>query len=180
MIINSSDETIYKKQKKGTDSFVVIAPGENKVPRYVTLFCILLLHYISAHVTKYHIFPKNWKIKHYYYYSDWLRERDFDITAFYYKHPRGEYGLNAERKIPLTPQKYFSARVMNKDSSFAKDADYVLVAQQYLEKTTIENQIDVAMSKGKKIGSGNEITFVPESDLFHIFAGMYTINKLIL
>ena len=59
VIINSSDETIYKKQKKGTDNFVVIAPGENKVPRYVTFFCILSLYCFSVYATKYHIFPKN-------------------------------------------------------------------------------------------------------------------------
>ena len=41
------------------------------------------------------------------------------------------------------------------------------MAQQFIERRSIEYQIDVALSKGKRIG--NEITCTPESDPLNIF-----------
>ena len=51
--------------------------------------------------------------------TDWLREDDFDTTAFYHLHPRGENGLNARRKIKLSPHKYFCARIMQREGLFS-------------------------------------------------------------
>ena len=77
--------------------------------------------------------------------------------------------MHADRKVKLTPQKYFSARIMQKGGKFSQDSDYVFVSQQFLEMMKVEKQIDVAMSKGNFSRNGNEVFFVPEANAMNIF-----------
>ena len=81
--------------------------------------------------------------------NNWLRDNDdFDIEAFPWLFSDGKYGLNYKREKPLTPVKYFASKVMNKNAQFAQDADFVFVAQQFVERYLLEGQIDVATRKG--------------------------------
>ena len=81
--------------------------------------------------------------------NNWLRDNDdFDIEAFPWLFSDGKYGLNYKREKPLTPVKYFASKVMNKNPQFSQDADFVFVAQQFVERYLLEGQIDVATRKG--------------------------------
>ena len=103
--------------------------------------------------------------------EEWLREPSFDIDAFPHLHPNGRYGvLDPERPKPITPAKYFPQRILNKNNAFAKDHDYVFMAQAYLERYALERQIDMAMLQGTLDATDeNEIKMVPSDDKFSIF-----------
>ena len=51
--------------------------------------------------------------------SNWLRELDFDVAGFPRHFPDGLYGLFHPRKQKITPQQFFSQRLLNVDKRFA-------------------------------------------------------------
>ena len=81
--------------------------------------------------------------------SDWIRQIDFDVIAFFFLHPTGKNGIYQKREVPLTKARYIDQRINNQNSQWAKNATYVFVAQQYLEKLRVERQISISMQKGK-------------------------------
>jgi hypothetical protein len=95
--------------------------------------------------------------------TNWLRETNFDVNAFPILHPSGKYGLNQERKVPLSLQKYMIQRTMNKDPRFRHQSSYVFMAQQAVERESLEKQINIAGQRGKP-GSGGQV-----QDPFSIF-----------
>ena len=80
--------------------------------------------------------------------SDWLRDKDFDIDAFPDLHVTGKNGLDKSREIPLSRDKYFAQRILDVNPMYAKNPDYVFMAQQAKERHAIERQISMAMSHG--------------------------------
>ena len=80
--------------------------------------------------------------------QEWLREPTFDIDAFPHLHPEGKFGLHYKRPRPISPPKYFAQRVMHYNDKFARDADYIFMAQQYLERHLLESQISMTMKSG--------------------------------
>ena len=81
--------------------------------------------------------------------SDWIRQTNFDVIAFFFLHPTGKNGIDEKRKVALTKARYIDQRINNQNSQWAKNATYVFVAQQYLEKLRVERQISISMQKGK-------------------------------
>ena len=79
-----------------------------------------------------------------------LREDHFDVRAFPKHHPNGQYGVHHSRKQKLTNHKYFNQRLMNEDERFSKDPCYLFMACYYLERQSIENQINIS---GKNLTS---------------------------
>ena len=73
-----------------------------------------------------------------------LREDDFDVRAFPRHHPNGQYGLHHPRTQKLTARMYFNQRLMNQDDRFSKDTCYLFMACYYLERQSIERQIDIS------------------------------------
>ena len=102
---------------------------------------------------------------------EWLREPSFDIEAFPHLFPDGKYGLHFDKRpTKITPAKYFPQRVMNANNIFAKDSDYIFMAQQYLERYALERQIDMSMKSGSFVATeGDQIKMVPTDDKFSIF-----------
>ena len=103
--------------------------------------------------------------------EEWLREPTFDIDAFPHLHPNGRYGvLDPERPKPITPAKYYPQRILNKKNAFAKDHDYLFMAQAYLERFALERQIDISMLQGTlDTTDDTQIKMVPSDDKFSIF-----------
>ena len=60
--------------------------------------------------TVYEIAPGECKLP-----TNWLAEKNFDVTAFPEKFPDGKYGFHYKREIELSPHKYFSQRILNTD-----------------------------------------------------------------
>ena len=113
----------------------------------------------------YNIAPGEGKIP-----TEWLREPSFDIEAFPHLFPDGKYGLHYEREKKLTPSKYFPQRVLNANNIYAKDSDFIFMAQQYLERFALERQIDMSLKSGSFVSTeGDGIKMVPTDDKFSIF-----------
>ena len=103
--------------------------------------------------------------------QEWLREPTFDIDAFPHLHSEGKYGLHyKERPKPISPPKYFAQRLMNYKDKFASDADYMFMAQQYLERHLLEAQICMSMKSGTFMekDDGKQI-LKPSEDKYSIF-----------
>ena len=114
----------------------------------------------------YNIAPGEGKIP-----EEWLREPSFDIEAFPHLFPDGKYGLHFdERPKKITPAKYFPQRVMNENNVYAKDSDYIFMAQQYLERFALERQINMSTLNGSFVTTENDqIKLIPTDDKFSIF-----------
>ena len=100
--------------------------------------------------------------------SDWLRDPNFDVDAFFYLHPDGKHGLKAKRKIDLTPLKYFACRTMSYNQMFARIQEYIFCAQQYIELDQVEKKINVEMQKGRVTDDGNGKTVIPEAECSNV------------
>ena len=83
--------------------------------------------------------------------SDWLRDENHDIKAFPELFPDGRNGLNDKNRTKKVPLKQnYAQKILNKNTKFAKDADFIFVAQQHLERNSFENQISVSVQIGVK------------------------------
>ena len=102
--------------------------------------------------------------------TNWLREKDNDIDSFPELHPEGIYGLDYERSQKLSRHKYFAQRIMNEEPMYSENADYLFMAQQSVERTAIEREINMAMSQGSiKTNDKGEKSYIPSDDAFNIF-----------
>ena len=75
------------------------------------------------------------------------------------KYPYGTGGLGANRKTKLTAKKFFNQRILHADGRFARDVQYLHIAQYAVESKSIQDQIRIAFRKikGRKI-NGKQIT----------------------
>ena len=99
----------------------------------------------------------------------WLREKDFDIAAFPRHHPDGQYGLGHYRDVKISLQEYFTQRLFNVDKRFANDADYLFIAQYYVERNALERQIDISYQKGKIVHTEQGANVVQPNNVFSVF-----------
>ena len=99
--------------------------------------------------------------------SDWIRQHNFDTTAFFWLHYNGSNGINTERSVALTTARYYDQRVCNQNPQWAENATYIFVAQQHIEKMRVEKQISISLQKAK-IKSGGK-TVIPMSETMSIF-----------
>ena len=99
--------------------------------------------------------------------TNFMRDEYFDVKAFPTLHPSGKYGLNHPRDQKLPPVYYFNQRLLNEDQRFAKHAPYLFAAQQYVERTTLESQINISGLKGQRDSTTTDMTRL--SDPFSVF-----------
>ena len=64
--------------------------------------------------------------------------------------PDGKNTLTEQRPHKLLPSKYFQARLMNVDTRFASDPQYIFFAHYLTELNFISSNISIALRKGKK------------------------------
>ena len=102
--------------------------------------------------------------------TNWLREKDNDIDSFPELHVEGKYGLDEPRIQKLSRAKYFGQRIMNENTMYSENPDYVFMAQQACERYAIEREIHMAMSHGSiESSEKGEMSLVPSEDAFNIF-----------
>ena len=114
----------------------------------------------------FHIAPGEGKIP-----GDWLRDTTFDIEAFPHLFPDGKYGLYFDKRPKkISPAKYFPQRILNQNNIFAKDPDYVFMAQMFVERYALEKQINMSLLHGTmvKTDDGRD-KMVPSDDKFSVF-----------
>ena len=98
-----------------------------------------------------------------------MREEHMDARAFPRHHPTGKYGLNHIREFKLSPSQYFNQRLLNEDERFSKDAFYVFMAASFVERHSLERQIDISGVKGKSVSVGGGQVQVHLTDPFDVF-----------
>ena len=90
--------------------------------------------------------------------TDWIREDNHDRVSFPELYPFGIGGLTSRkdpesdkpvRERPIRPHDFCSQRFCSHNRSFSKNADYLFVCQQRLERHLLENNINVFSQKGK-------------------------------
>ena len=101
--------------------------------------------------------------------SNILREDHFDVKAFPKHHPDGQYGLHHQpRKSKLSPQVYFNQRLLNADERFSKDPCYLFMASYYVERLSLERQINISGLRTRPNQTGGEEKPVKLNDVIAV------------
>ena len=75
-----------------------------------------------------------------------LNDKYCEELAFPCLFPKGKFGYKVERKIKLSPVKYFNQRLLNYTKIFASDPD-IFFALSVAQQLKLQNQINIAMKK---------------------------------
>ena len=80
-----------------------------------------------------------------------MTDTDWDIKAFPHLHNfDGTNGKDQERKVSLTPQRYFIQKICNKEPRFSKCSAYLYAAVGFLEERQINRNIALVGRRGLK------------------------------
>jgi len=71
----------------------------------------------------------------------------FEEMAFPHLFPEGKFGWKHNREIPLTTKKYLQKRILDADARFAKDVEYLFMAQTITETKQVMDSMQVALRK---------------------------------
>ena len=94
-----------------------------------------------------------------------MRNDNFDVKAFPDLHPTGKYGLHHNRSNKLPPAYYFNQRLLNKDQRFSMNMAYIFMAQQYVQRHSLESQINVSSQRGTFVNQNLK----EHTDVFSVF-----------
>ena len=83
--------------------------------------------------------------------TNFMRKKHWLTTSFPRHLPDGKNGMDCERPKKLTPLQFMCQRIQNFDKRFAKDPDFLYVAQYYVERHALERQINISYQKGIQI-----------------------------
>ena len=105
--------------------------------------------------------------------THWIREKDHDIKAWPELFPDGLNGLyDPNREIKISPSQNFNHKIYSKNKKFAKCADFIFAAQQYLERHAFENHVTISFQRGIPIkGSDGKIKYINAIDVFKDIPG---------
>ena len=81
-----------------------------------------------------------------------LNDKYCEELAFPCLFPKRKFGHKVERKIKLSPVKYFNQHLLNYTQIFAADPDYIFFALYLTQQLKLQSQINIAM---KKVCSGH-------------------------
>ena len=78
-----------------------------------------------------------------------LRDEFYEEQEFLHLLPKGKFGYNVPRDIPLSPAGYFNHRLLSFNQYFASDADYIFLARSVYEQHHLRSTINFSMHKIK-------------------------------
>ena len=76
-----------------------------------------------------------------------MTDKQCEELAFPVLFPKGKYGYTFERKVKLSPVKYFNARLLHYSGRFATNPEYLFFAQFITEQKKISDSINIALKK---------------------------------
>ena len=76
-----------------------------------------------------------------------MKGENCKALAFPYLFPRGKFGYNVERDVPLNASKYFNQRLLNYTQRFAGISDYIFYAHSVLQQKQLTSNINMTMKK---------------------------------
>ena len=130
--IDNKEEEEEEEEDDDNDRFLdttCLVPEEPQTNLVVNTSNKIMKKRLNKEGLLYEIAPGEGKIP-----TNWLREKDFDITAFPDLFPDGKFGFHDDRELKLSPMNYFSQRILNRNQKFAQDPDYLFIAQQFVER----------------------------------------------
>ena len=86
-----------------------------------------------------------------------LMDKDFEVLAFPHLFPKGEGGhdVRTPREREICPRRYINQRLLNKDSRFSQNIEYIFAFQYATELKQLRSDMDIALKRrctdGKKI-----------------------------
>ena len=83
-----------------------------------------------------------------------MNDKHCEEMAFPTLFPTGKYGFHVVRQVPLSPVKYFNARLLNYTGRFAMNPEYLFLAQFVVEQKKVLDSISIALRKSR----GNSLT----------------------
>ena len=76
-----------------------------------------------------------------------MSDKHCEEMAFPTLFPTGKFGYQVERDVPLSPAKYFNARLLNYTGRFANNPEYLFFAQYVTEQKKVQDSINIALKK---------------------------------
>jgi hypothetical protein len=76
-----------------------------------------------------------------------MTDKKCEQLAFPVLFPKGRFGYTEERKIKLSPVKYFNARLLHYSGRFATNSEYLFFSQFVLEQKKVADSINIALKK---------------------------------
>lgn len=76
-----------------------------------------------------------------------MTDKQCEELAFPVLFPKGQFGYTVERKIKLSPVKYFNARLLHYSGRFATNPEYLFFAQFIIEQKKVSDSINIALKK---------------------------------
>ncbi len=80
-----------------------------------------------------------------------LKEEKLEAKAFPALFPEAKNTLDSQRPVRLTPRKYFNSRLLNADTRFAFDTNYIFFAQYMIELHQVISSISIALRKSSPV-----------------------------
>ena len=68
-----------------------------------------------------------------------MKDKFCEEMAFPTLFPKGKFGYQAERRIPLSPAKYFNARLLNYRGRFSRNPEYLVFSQFITEQRKVQD-----------------------------------------
>ena len=101
--------------------------------------------------------------------NNWTLEKYFEEMCFPNLFPDGKNGFDQEREKKLSAIQYYCQRAMDHSGVFAKEEDYIFIAEQKCKKIAVQRQIDVSLKKGKIVLTEDGQKVMKGADAFSIF-----------
>ena len=90
-----------------------------------------------------------------------MQDEYCEELAFPVLFPIGRFGYQVERRVKLSPTKYFNARLLNYTGKFAANPEYLFFSQCITEQKKVQDSINIAL---KKV-SGERLTAIQVRDM---------------
>ena len=78
-----------------------------------------------------------------------LTDKHCEELAHPHLFPTGKFGYKVDRKVPLSPIKYFNQRLLNYKQKFSSDPDYIFFAHSVTQQLNLNSRVNIAMQKVK-------------------------------
>ena len=101
--------------------------------------------------------------------TNWIREKDHDKIAFPELYTDGKGGVNDERTVKLSMGDFYCTKFLHHNKMYAKNSDYLFVAQQHVERHLLEGNVSVSCRKGKPEQGPDGTTKISCSNAFDVF-----------
>ena len=104
---------------------------------------------------------------------DMMFDKDWDIKSYPHLHQAdGSNGLDQEREVKLTAQRYFVNRINHKEQHFCKFAPFLYAAVAHTEKKQLNRNLALSYSCGTKTQEESGGYVINNTDAYRVFSNI--------